>query len=300
MRTSILVCLFSITSAAVAVPMLHPAGNPLPPQLKATWAEAGFSAFIWYPITNPANVDQLSARVWFQTEARLVDFGWLANAPGAKPAELDESHSVSYEPTAMCCKAGRSPTVFIAGYAQRTGNVIIEQWDCDDILIGSGAAQGGGQPKTTFSKTIHKSAILQSSTVKPLKAILYNRYDQRLWLFEEESPWVVWRLDPDAETPIPEALTDGIAVPAIAAAKSAQTTLVKPSAPDGGGFLIMLYPWRAWKPDWALSGNLKQSDQLFIMRDIDLNGSIDESATLTWNQLKDVRLYMLNEDAKYP
>jgi hypothetical protein len=295
--TKMLACCWLLSGLVLPSASIAPAADPLPNALKATWAKGNTSAFIWYPIANAANVKQLSARTWFFTDAKTVEFDWVACAPGAAPADQGEVHSLSFQPTAICRKAGRSPTIFVAGYIQRTGHVIVEQWDCEDILIGSDTPMGGGAAETSFSKSIRKTVVLLTDDVKPLKAMIYQRYENKLWLFEEEAPNVVWRVDPEVGTP--EWLTDASVVPALSTAKSAQTTLVKPTAPDGGGFLVMLYSWRSWQPPWG-TGQLTDDHQLFIMRDSNLDGVTDETATITFEQLKETRLYMLHEDMRYP
>lgn len=300
-RNAILVILGALgsTLSPMTVYAQTPPGTPLPQVMYSAWPKAKISAFIWHPIAVEADSDKVWARVWFDTSNKLIEASWFASASeDAYPYVEDEVYPVSYQPTAICRKAGRSPTIYVSGYIQRTGHVIVEEWTAESLIVGVAQPQGSEQEKTTLSKIIRKEVVFLSNEIGPIRSMVYNKHEERLWLLEENVPHTVWRVN--LSSGVAQPYFDDQTLPALALAESSQTMLVEPSAPDGGGFLILLYPWRCWKPAWLKTPPPADSIQMYMLRDVNLDGVPDESTYISWNQLKDIRLYLDHEDPVYP
>lgn len=98
----------------------------------------------------------------------------------------------------------------------------------------------------------------------------------------------------------PEWFFDAGTVPELAWLYHARSFMVDPSLPDGGGYVVEFVPWRAWLPKWYSPSKLYQSDPVYLMRDIDLDGVIDESLVTTMGELAIEREYDVNQITTFP
>jgi len=249
---------------------------PLPDSLKATaWSNPAETIF---PIGAPTGTDDVHARVTYYADEQTLELRWKIRREGAYIKEEVEEFALSFVPTAVCTERGTGPSFFVAGYVERTGHVVIEEWRFEDMAFGATTPRGGGPGQSTFSRTIRKSTVLITDQLKPLKAIAFHATSEVLWVFEEEPPHTVWTVHP--ETGAMTWRFDRTVIPAVALTHTVSTTMIEPPAPQTG-FVIRLEPWRPWSR-WPL---VTESDldavELYVFRDADLDGENDESTILT-------------------
>lgn len=291
MRLSI----FTLLGLFVPCALVMGQGSPLPQEMRASFTGKTFAGSM-YPLVAPQHTEKVRADLAFDTTDRTLTLDWYYRDDGALPANEVEEHQLSYEPTTYCRKAGASPTFFIAGYVQRTGHVIVERWTFSEMALTSYTQ--GGKTLSGFTRTLHKEVVLLRDDIKPLRAIAYFLPSGRLWLFEEEAPNVVWSVDP--ETGDSAWLLDASVRPEIANARSSKTFVIGPGAVDGGGFILLLYPWRAWDSPWTGVPSEPTNDtELFLFRDSDADGIVDEESVLTWSDYIDGRDYIDNSNPFY-
>lgn len=243
------------------------------------------------PSPDPDLASSVWARVSFHTSSKEVTLDWHAKALDAEPLRQLETHPVAFEPTAVCVTSGPGADLYVAGYVARTGHVTVERWQVRDLVLGSALPQGGSGPaKSILGKEIRKDVVLLSDDIGPLHSIVHHGPQGMLWLFEDGPPQEVWQLDPEAGGPVP--FGSASIIPELAAAKHAAGFTIAPAAPDGGGFVVILYPWRAWRPAWVHEASFQPyATWLYLFRDQDLNGSIDESTALNWIEMVEDRQY---------
>jgi hypothetical protein len=99
----------------------------------------------------------------------------------------------------------------------------------------------------------------------------------------------LWEVDPG--TGNVTLLADQSGIPALAQARAMNTVLIKPAV-SLPGFIILFRKHYHWNEEGS------NDNQLLIMRDGDLNGTIDESAVITWGDWA-TRGYWANEDPNY-
>lgn len=256
--------------------LLAQAPTPLPESLRSqAWTT---SAAIIYPSSNPADTDNIRGRVVFDTDEQTLGIEWKIRADGALTKEENDVFSLSFAPTAVCRERGVGPTFYVAGYIERTGHVVIERWTFDDLLLGAAAPAGGGTPVSTLSRTLRKSVVVMTTELKPLKTMAYHATADELWVFEEEVPYTVSTIDPT--TGAIAWLFDWSVIPAVALTHTAYTTMIDPPAPQSG-FVIQLEPWRTWAR-WPFDVESQEAAvQLYVFRDANLDGVIDESTILS-------------------
>lgn len=246
------------------------AGPPLPDSLHATFGTYEFADRI-YPTAWTEN-EFVIGSLSFNTVEKYVDIDWDFKAPGGPTRNSIERITVSYQPTAVCRKAGVSPIFFVVGYIQRTDQVIVEEWGVTNMLLGT-ALGPGGVTESSFSKIIEKNVVALTGSLQPIVDAAYNRYANKLWLLEAESPHVLWECDPASGNIT--ALADESIVPALATAKSMWTVKIGSGA-QLSGFVIIFKKNYTWKEDDA------SDNSILLMRDADLDGTIEESVQLTW------------------
>lgn len=272
-------------------------GQALPDEMRAHFP-SNVLATIMYPIGSGQHVEDVFGGISFDTTDRKIRIDWIHGQDGVESGVLHVEYPLSYEPTAICTRTGAGPVLYVAGYIQRTGHVVVEEWTFTNILLGQAVPVGGGTPKSTLSMNLTKSIVLLDSAVMPIRAICYVKPQARLWLIEEAAPNVVWSVE--TETGNRSFLFDASIVPELPLFHSARTALVKPQAPDGGGFVVQFYKARPWKPTLATPFTSKPTDQLYILRDQNLDGVMDEATVIQMGDIEDVRQYVSNDDTFYP
>lgn len=251
-------------------------------------------AALFCPSTNPEHYDSLSIGATFDTDTAELELEWHWCAPTATALHHEvETYSLGYQPTAFCKQSGAGPTMYVAGFIPRTGHVIVERWEITDLLLGQAATQPDGAVLSFLSKNIRKSVLLVSDEVQPIRSMAFHHTQGVLWLMEESAPHVVWALDPDNGSPT--YLFDSSTYPEIADKYSMRSLMVDSAAPQGGGFVVALMPWRAWKPKWASPNKLEWGDEVFVARDANCDGIVDEWAQLTIYELVEIRQYFAHQ-----
>lgn len=272
-----------LIALALVCPGVSSQAPPLPDSVVGAFY-GNSNAVAFCPTTDVTKFPALMAWVRFDTKARSLVIDWMWTAEGAETYREIEEFALGYEPTAVCVQGSAGPILYVAGYVQRTGHVVLEKWTIENMALGS--ATQGTVFKSTMTKTVRREVIALWTDVGPLRGIAYHVTQDRLWLVEEEFPHRVWGLDP--ETDVRSLLFDASTHPELADYPSVWRMMVGTDAPDGGGFLILFKPYRAW----ARHPSKEQpSDLLFIMRDADLDGTTDEVAEITFEEFEDVRRY---------
>ncbi|HEX5009964.1 MAG TPA: hypothetical protein VFY71_06145 [Planctomycetota bacterium] len=177
-----------------ATPVLTAQSHPLPSEMVAafgpehTWAEE-----MYLPVANPGAF--IRARLTFENSSstvKRVEIDWWFQAAGALPRSSHESFDVSYKPTAIARRAGTSSTFYVVGWAERTGQVIVESWTMPAAyLLGSATPQGGLQALSTFS---HSPFIREvewtspSGTMEPVWDAACQPFSNELLLLPRGTP----------------------------------------------------------------------------------------------------------------
>jgi len=232
--------------------------------------------------------EYVTGSLTFHAGEKYVQIEWDFKPQGGDPSQSYDRVTVSYEPTAVCRKAGVSPIFYVVGYVWRTDQVVVEQWELTNMLLGT-AIGPGGATTSTFGYTIRKDVLASTTSIQPIADAVYNRYADKLWLLEAESPKVLWQCDP--ATGNTTWLADQTTLVALGVAKSMWGTKIVGAALPG--YIIVLKPTYPWE-----EGDV-DSPNLFLMRDANLDGTMDEALQMTWEQY-DQRGYWENEAANYP
>lgn len=266
---------------------------PLADDLKAYFPGYIYADGIW-PVPDTSN-EWITSEVTFNTNAKTVTFDWSFKDAGATVADHIDTVSVGYQPTAICRKAAIGSTLFVAGYAPRSGDVIVERWDITNLALGASAGPGGGTPKSTLGYSIQKTIIYNDATVGPLTDIAYHLPAERLWLFEYGGTNTIWALDPS--TSQTTWVADRNVIPALSDMRGIRTMKVDPPAAEPG-FIMLFEQWPHWEAAMPGFGDL----DILVIRDEDLNGAFtdpdDEIAVIDWTEYHD-RQYDEHSDNYY-
>jgi hypothetical protein len=219
---------------------------------------------------------------------------WSAKSAGCQAVYRDDEHAVSFQPTALCLRSGLGKVFYVAGYVERTGQVVVEEWTAN-YYMGAGQPNSGGEPVTLLAPNVTREVLLSSDLVTPIRSMAYFFPSQRLWLFEDAAPHTVWSVDP--ETGNRQWLFDQTVIPEIALGLSAQTFMVTSDAPDGGGFIVVLFPWRDWDVKWM--AGIPSNEHYYVFRDSNLDGTVDSALSMTVADYDNIKRYGEFIDAYY-
>lgn len=121
-----------------------PQSVPLPSELKSSFEPYGpFAAFMALPVPDPQIAVQ--ARFWFENTGvrKGVGASWTVLADGKPVASREDFFDTSFRPTAVCQRSGKGTKLYVAGWAERLGAVVVEEWEFVDYSIaGSHAPRG--------------------------------------------------------------------------------------------------------------------------------------------------------------
>ncbi len=197
----------------------------------------------------------------------------------AVPGELTVVVPVSYQPTAVCRRAGKSDTFYVAGWAERPTHTILEEW----TLVGGALGvvvqqQGGGVPVSTLvAPSLEKSLLLSTGEISPISSVAFNRHADSVWMLEEAAPKRVWNV-PVATPNARAVLFDSTGDPTGTLATATSMTAAK--HPLAGQVI-----WFEVKRKWV-SGILYQEPYyLRVFRDTNADGAIDVAETTTLKDL---------------
>ena len=284
-----------VALAFLALHLSAQQGPPLPDEMRARYGYHRFALELC-PAADPALYGRFSLYGRFDTNKKEVTLDWFYLPPDMKPhIDQDERHPVSFEPTAMCVEADASDTFYVAGYVQQEGLTVVERWTLTDIALGT-AMLPEGVTKATLSVNLRKEVLFEMpvSMVGPLRAMAYHKTQDRLWFMEEAAPYRLLSVNSEGEDLT--VIADEITLPGLGQYKTMDASQVKTTAPDGGGFIIELFPWRHWKP--LRGSKLQWSTKELLFRDADLDGVVDEIVEMTMQDRLD-RAYVLHEEYPY-
>ncbi|MFT7461959.1 MAG: hypothetical protein ACI9EF_000293 [Pseudohongiellaceae bacterium] len=273
--------------AGFLAPAVFAQGVPLPDDAVA-YFDPTENALTFCPTTDMTKFPKLNATVDFDTKEQSLDIAFQWTAPGAQTFREVQHFDLGYQPTAVCVRGTAGSILYVAGYVQRTGHVVVEEFTIENLLLGSESdgTSNGTVLLSTVSRTVRREIIGLWADIGPLRGIVYHSTQAKLWLVEELSPLPVWSFDP--ETGLRTLLFDGSAHPELFDYPGVRRLTVSPNARDGGGFMVVFKPYRVW--DRSPSKH-EPDDMLFIMRDSDLDGVTDEVAEITFTEFEDVRQY---------
>ena len=269
--------------ALVIVPHFVLAGvstaqTPLPETLAANFKQIT-SDFFYYVDPDDGNG---AVRVGLQftntDERKIVLTYFFKDAdPYAIPGELIKEIPVSYHPTAICKKAGKGDTFYVAGWAERLGHTVLEEWKLVGGAVGSTVPPSGPPISALIPPTIEKTLLLSTDEIGPVASVAFNHYGGECWLLEEASPKKVWSVDP-ASPSSRAVMFDATSDPT--GTLATMTSMAVGRHPTAG-FMIYFELKRRW-----VSGTLYHEPYpLRVFRDTDQDGVMDVQETRTFLDL---------------
>lgn len=253
-----------------------PLPTPLPEELAGPVAFGSSWAASLFPGEAIEQRQLHHARVSFDPAEKHVELDWSFKAPGAGPGSRVDTVEVPFRPTFVCEAAAHSPVLWVGGYHEPTASVVVERWVVQISRLDAEASPFEGVVESVFDYTLDKQRVLDEESLGPVKTAAYLPTADSLLLFEELAPHTAWLLDVADGQLAP--LTDSTQQPLLSTHHAARQFRLEPTAPVGpGGYVIVLYPWRAWSPMFS---GMRDGDEVLVFRDLDLDGSLDSDRGL--------------------
>lgn len=209
---------------------------------------------------------------------KSVDFRWNTRVVDGGTVVTDQtssSHSTSFLPTAVCRHSSSSDTVFVAGWRQRSREVVIEEWTLGPAAIGITYHPLTGQPLITFSPPqVTRDEVFRSDQLAAAESIAHHPVSGRLYLLEFGSQANLLEVDPAQAGAPPVEVADATGLPALADARALRLC----------SHTVVPYVLACLEnPEWAG----KASDSGTVFFDVAGLGSFDASAALSasWDDI---------------
>ncbi len=205
--------------------------------------------------------------------SKEINFKWYFKANGATANGDSSFETVSYQPTAVCKKAGFSDTLYVAGWSERTGSCLIEEWVFQTpFSIASVPNPNGGPPSSELTlPVIAKTVVYSSTTLGPIYDLATNPFANTLWILAGDSPRSIWAFD--FSTTSLSLLYSSSVMQQLADHHSLWVGMNTMH-----GFVIYSQPRRKWEPLSAFVEPYTVS----IFRDSDLDGQVEFTESLLY------------------
>lgn len=242
-----------------------------------TWADQ-----FYLPVGNPSAF--IRARLSFRNDSpssKCIDISWFFQAPGALPRSSDETVDVSFKPTAVARRAGTTSTFYVIGWAERTGQVIVESWTVPSTyLLGAYTSPGGGPVLSTFTHPAFLREVewtSASESMEPIWDAACQPYSNQLLLLPGGSPSKILSLDLDSR----------------AVAELYSATTYAELAGDrniviGRNLLAGTIAMTSRRRQWEHGSKVAATDRYFILHDSDSDGVFESTSTVQIDSLAGV------------
>ncbi len=262
----------------LAVTVDAPAQQPssLPPEMIASFAPRRIWAEeFWLPTA--AN-DQVRGRVRFENQDPVgkVVIDWYFVKAGASSRQLSQVVEVAFRPTAVARRAGTTDTLYVVGWSDRMGRVVVEEWTFGPTTLGSTLPENGeGGAISVFAPPpIAKELawVSDPGTVPPIWDAACEVYANKLLLLTSGTTTKIVSLD--LVTLSLQQLYSSTSNPALGGLR-----MLSIARHPVAGFTVIAEQRRSWDA----VGHGEAVDNYFVMRDVDANGTLDTTEVVASN-----------------
>lgn len=276
------------TLLALAVVSLGAAAQTteLPDQLRSHFGSSGDRAMsLTLPIPNPTH--EATGLVTFHNSDagdRGVGVEWLLRVDGELLDDQVDFFSTSYKPTAVCGQAGKSNTLFVAGWIERSSTVVIEKWTFEDYAFAVAISPTGGVPIPSLTDMeVERRVVWECVEQQPLSSIACSPYSNQLWLLDEPVHATrsvrILPMGPATEcsSAVPAVVT-GTPIDVSAYPQLAGFNSLRAQKHPAIGFVILAEARRPWESGF----DYQEPYQMLQLVDQDLDGVFDIVLTPTY------------------
>lgn len=218
-------------------------------------------------------------------QAGRVFLSWVWKHTGHLDSGLvDEEEAVSFQPTAVCARAGVSNVIYVAGWSPRGPRVIIEEWTFG--LGGFTVIQppGGGPVNVDFvPPAIQKSVVWISdpAELSPIVGMGYQPHSGTLVLCQDGSAGSLVQIEVDGANGVCGASVCPTACQA--GSVSSQVIALRSARLLTGEFLLI----GDSVPTWSLVSDASDlQKEVSVLLDADQDGSFEQCQTMTYSAFK--------------
>lgn len=154
------------------------------------------------PIGNGSTLDAL---VWHESYhgEKTVSIRWSGGVGSAVETARYTEHSVGFVPLDVCRASHTTDTLYVVGWMERLGEVVIEEWVfTPPPVIGAAMNPTTLAEETTFDPPTVTKTIVDVLDLPPIRAVCSNPYQGeagKLYLLSYDSPKTLWSYDLDEE-----------------------------------------------------------------------------------------------------
>ncbi|MCB9897033.1 MAG: hypothetical protein H6825_03400 [Planctomycetes bacterium] len=271
----------------------------LPSELHASFGIGWCASFEVDMGTSPNRV-RVQGRYDSTGQGSSISIDWGIRHGTAKPKWITQEIPVSFRPMAMTPRAGTTDVMYVAGWAERGGELVIEKWTfVPPSAIGSAFNPAAGAELTVCSNPrIVRSEALETPEDWPVWAMVcspYGQHDRLLMLrYCPSEPSAgcaeVWEYDVECECFLDHD-SDGVADPLMSSASMPDLDVARDlftSVIPGLGFVVGVAPTPRWQKSlnekqWALIVDWNQDGTLQPLGVVSTASFLQEHPYPTWD-----------------
>lgn len=261
----------------LASPGLVGQAVPLPESLVAgAWGGSMGPYAAWTYLPGLGVNQEARGRFWFENSdvRQGVGVSWLLGLDGHSVGEKVEFYETAFRPTSICCRAGSSMELFVVGWDEQLGAVVVERWRLVDIAFGV-AMEPTGEQVVALTYTIRRVRLATCTSLNPMSSAACHFRADELWMLEENSAGIKtvhsMPLSGASCGLITPLLIQSVQVDATNYPSLANCTSLSAQEHPAYGFVVLGQKRRLWESPW----DYHEPYTIMIARDADKDGVMD-------------------------
>lgn len=251
------------------------AQSTLPEELLASFSHGSADRFY---LTAQSDADDIQVSLSFRNrDTREVRLKWKFTGSGGLYTQDVQSVTVGYRPTAVCRRAGKDNTFYVAGWLERstTPVAIVEEWVIETpIAIATAIPAGGSVPDSTLTFPIITKTQFLPQVAGPIHDMICNGLGNELWLLVKDNETRIVRMDL-ATTQVTEFVNSAMRELGVLATHNSLWADMN----QEHGFVI----WSERRRKWQLGSAFQPPYQVLVYEDANLDGVIDAVQSMAFS-----------------
>lgn len=264
------------------------AQTPLPQEMQVrSWTHSAAAAFR-LPTSQPAKVIQCRVSYTNMDPSNKIDIEWKFKTAGGTGIKRT-SHSVSFQPTAVCPRAGRTSTLYVAGWSPRASKVVVEEWTFNDMALVETVSPTGKLSVSLSGPSIQRTMLAATQSVAPVLGMAVNPWSDQIYLLERSTPRAIRTMD---------ASTGAIAAPLLTSVQ--EPDMASHRSLRAGKTPLGLYIFSEQRRPWMGFNDGSPPYTLVFMQDANLDGVVDHVQATTVQAFQGAHLGQWDEQYTGP
>lgn len=204
-------------------------------------------------------------------EDNVIEIRWGANTDNAWKLK-DQYLYTSYRPLSVTADGGLSSTLYVTGWFERTGEIVVERWQIGTTVLSISTTPGGTEVVDFALPRITREELMRSYHGAIFDAVFHPASRKLIWLSDKTydgSQREIISVDVDAESPTRIQLFDADDIPILDECEGMNIGVTDDASESVYVFIFTDYQWNI--------GPSGSGEQTHVLCDADRDGYFEIS-----------------------